>query len=59
MNRHDNTGYCPYARGGGYCLCSACESMRKALEEAEKIDSEQIFREAEEIFKEENANTIL
>lgn len=42
---------CKYA-GGGYCMCSACESMRKALEEMKKIDSEKIFKEAEKLFEE-------
>lgn len=40
---------CEYA-SDGCCLCSACQSMRKALEEAERIPQEEIdrvFQEAE------------
>lgn len=32
---------CKYA-GGKDCMCSACQSMRKALEEADKINISEI-----------------
>lgn len=32
-------------------MCSACQSMMKALQEAEKIDTEKVFKEAEEVFE--------
>lgn len=41
--------------GGGYCLCNACRSMMKALQETEKIDTEKVFKEAEEIFEQMKA----
>lgn len=40
--------------GERYCLCDICQSVRKALDEAEKITSaevEELFREAEELFE--------
>ncbi len=45
---------CKFA-GAGDCLCSACQSIRKALEEAERINPEEIdgaFQEAEKILEE-------
>lgn len=45
---------CEYANQRG-CLCSACQSARKAMEEAENISKEEIdriFAEAEEMSKE-------
>lgn len=45
---------CKYV-GRVYCLCSACQSMRKAMEEAEDISKEEIdkmFAELEEMAKE-------
>ncbi len=45
---------CEFA-GAGDCLCSACQSMRKALEEAERINPEEIdraFQEAEKALEE-------
>ena len=44
---------CEFA-GSGCCMCSACQSMREALEEAGKITKEEIealFCEAEEMMK--------
>ena len=44
---------CKFA-GGGYCLCEACQSMRKAFQEAEKVTKEEIdalLKEAEESLK--------
>ena len=44
---------CEYAGKIG-CMCDACKSMRKAIEEAEKISEQEIkslFLEAEEKFK--------
>lgn len=40
--------------GSGCCMCSTCQAVRKAMEEAEKITEEEIdeiFREAEEMMK--------
>jgi len=45
---------CEFASAGD-CLCSACQSMRKALEEAEGITQEEIdrvFQEAEKAMEE-------
>lgn len=45
---------CKYFGENG-CLCSACQSVRKAMEDAEKISKEEIdkvFAKAEEILKE-------
>lgn len=45
---------CEYA-SDGCCLCGACQSMRKALEEAERITPEEIdraFQEAEKAMEE-------
>ena len=44
---------CEYAGGKG-CMCSACQSMRKALEEADKININEIIdrEEEERIFQE-------
>lgn len=39
---------CEYA-GKRYCLCSACQATRKAMEEAEKVTKEEVdelFRDA-------------
>ena len=44
---------CEYVGKTG-CMCDACKSMRKALEEAEKISKQEIedlFRDAEEKLK--------
>ena len=44
---------CQYA-GDSYCLCSACQSVRKAIEEAKKVtpnEVEEIFREAEKMIE--------
>ncbi len=32
---------CEYA-SGGHCLCDACQSMRRELEEAEEIPKEEL-----------------
>lgn len=40
--------------GERYCLCDICQSVRKALDEAEKITSaevEELFREAEALLE--------
>lgn len=37
---------CKFA-GGGYCLCSACEKMREALEQVEKTDVKKLFDDPE------------
>ena len=45
---------CEYAKAGGSCLCDACQSIREALKEAEKISMEEIdelFLEAEKMMK--------
>lgn len=45
---------CEFA-GDRCCLCSACQSMRELMEEAEKITSEKIdevFQEAEKALEE-------
>lgn len=45
---------CKFA-GGGYCMCSTCQAVREAMEDAEKIPKEEVdklFREAEEMMKE-------
>lgn len=45
---------CEFA-GGGYCLCSACQAARQALEDAKKVTQEEIeelFREAEKMMEE-------
>lgn len=34
---------CEYA-GDSCCLCSACQSVRKAMEEAEKVTKEEVAR---------------
>lgn len=41
---------CKYA-GGGYCLCNACQLAREALEKAEKINPEDVFKEFEDMQK--------
>lgn len=33
---------CEYSKSNGYCLCSACQSVTKALQEVEKISQEEI-----------------
>lgn len=40
--------------GGGYCMCEACQSMRKMLEELTDFKGEDIMRkeEAKKVFKE-------
>ena len=41
--------------GDRCCLCSACQAVRKALEDAEKVTQEEIdelFREAEKALEE-------
>lgn len=50
--------------GGGYCLCSSCQSMRKMLEELEKNSADKLMskEEAQKIFTEmeellQNCNT--
>lgn len=43
--------------GEQYCLCSTCQSMRKDLEETEKLSKEEIdrmFNEAEELMEVEH-----
>ena len=41
---------CKYA-GGGYCLCSTCQMMREAMENAEKINPDEVFKEFEDMQK--------
>lgn len=45
---------CEFARGGGYCMCEACQSMRKMLEELTDIKVEDIMKkeEAKKMFDE-------
>lgn len=46
---------CKYAQGG-HCLCSACQAVRKAMEDAEKItkeEVEEVFRDAERLLKQQ------
>lgn len=43
---------CEFARGGGTCLCGACQSAREAMEEMEKVtpdEVEELFEEAEKL----------
>ncbi len=50
---------CEYA-SGGHCMCSTCQAVRKAMEDAEKItkeEVEEVFREAERLLKEQEWNT--
>lgn len=54
---------CKYT-GGAHCLCSACQSMRKMLEELEKNSADKLMpkEEAQKIFTEmeellQNCNT--
>lgn len=44
---------CEFARGG-YCMCDACLSMRKMLEDLTDLKGEDIIKkeEAKKIFKE-------
>ena len=37
--------------GGGYCLCNACQMMREAMENAEKINPDEVFKEFEDMQK--------
>lgn len=41
---------CEFA-GTEYCMCDSCIGMRKMLEEMRDMNTEQIFREAEEELK--------
>lgn len=40
--------------GGGYCLCSACQSMRKTLEELTSLEADDIMKtdEAKKVYEE-------
>lgn len=44
---------CEYA-SGGYCMCSTCQAVRKAMEDAEKITREEVdklFCDAEKLLE--------
>lgn len=50
---------CEYA-SGGHCMCDACQAVRKAMEDAEKITKEEVegvFREAERLLKQQEGGT--
>lgn len=45
--------YCKFA-GSGYCMCSTCEAVREAMEDAEKItkeDVDKLFCDAEKLLE--------
>lgn len=35
---------CEYAKTGGCCLCSVCQTVREAMEDTEKITREEVDR---------------